>query len=425
MAVLIKGGRVIDPGRLDAARDILIEGAKITAVIDPAAAGGLDNVEVIDAAGLIVAPGFIDAHVHLREPGHEYKETIASGCRAAAAGGFTAVAAMPNTSPVNDNAQVTRFILAKAAEAGAARVLPVGAISRGLAGKALCEYGELKAAGAAAVTDDGRPVANSLLMRRAMEYAMGFGLPVISHSEDLDLVAGGVMNEGLTATRLGLAGIPNAAESVMVARDIALCELTGARLHIAHVSTRQSVELIRRAKDQGLAVSAETAPHYFTLTEEDVALYDTNAKMNPPLRAAADRAAVRQGLADGTIDIIATDHAPHSVLEKDVTFDEAANGIIGLETALGLGLELVNDGVLTLAALVEKMAVNPGRLLGLETAIQPGAPANLTLLDPRRPYTVRAEQFVSLSRNTPFDGRTLPGRAVMTIVDGRIVYRLD
>jgi len=426
MAVLIKGGRVIDPGRLDEVKDILIDGDRIAAIVDPAKAATLamDSVEVVAAQGLIVTPGLIDVHVHLRQPGHEYKETIASGCRAAAAGGFTAVAAMPNTVPVNDNAQITGFILEKAGQAVGARVYPVAAISRGSAGQALCEYGELKAAGAVAVSDDGRPVTNALLMRRAMEYARGFDLPVISHSEDLDLAAGGAMNEGPTATRLGLAGIPNAAEFVMVARDIALCELTGARVHIAHVSTRQSVEAIRRAKDQGLALTAETAPHYFTLTDQDVALYNTNAKMNPPLRSARDREAIRQALADGTIDIIATDHAPHSVLEKDVAFEDAANGIVGLETAVGLCLELVNDGVLTLAGLVEKLAINPARLIGREPGLRVGAPADLTLIDPLRRHTVKADAFVSLSRNTPFAGRTLPGRAVLTMVGGRIVYRL-
>jgi dihydroorotase len=431
MALLIKGGRVVDPGHLDDRRDVFIDQGKIVAIVDPEKppaplpwqGRGPDALRVVEAAGKIIAPGLVDMHVHLREPGHEYKETIASGCRAAAAGGFTAVAAMPNTTPVNDNGQVTRFILEKAALAGSARVCPVGAISRGLAGKALCEYGELKAAGAVAVSDDGRPVENTLLMRRAMEYAKVFDLLVISHSEDLYLAAGGAMNEGAMATRLGLAGIPNAAESVMVARDIALCELTGARLHIAHVSTRQSVDQIRLAKRRGLPVTAETAPHYFTLTEQAVALYNTHAKMNPPLRSAADREAVRWALADGTIDVIATDHAPHSVLEKDVEFEQAANGIIGLETSLGLSLGLVKDGVLTLTQLLEKMAINPARLLGLGSGLRTGAAAHLTLIDPLAAYTVKADEFVSLSRNTPFDGMTLHGRAVMTLVEGRVVFQ--
>ncbi|HPA16032.1 MAG TPA: dihydroorotase, partial [Desulfobacterales bacterium] len=335
MRILIKGGRVLDPGNLDGRYDILVEGGKIadirpfgtTEIRDP-------DTRIIDAAEKWVVPGLIDMHVHLREPGQEYKETIETGCMAAAHGGFTAVCAMPNTNPVNDNAQVSRYIVRRAGEAGGARVYPVAAISRGLEGNLLCEYGELKEAGVIAVSDDGRPVVNSRLMRRALEYAGGFGLPVISHCEDLDLAEGGVMNEGALATRMGLAGIPNAAESIMVMRDIALCELTGAPLHIAHVSTTESVRAIRDAKERGAPVTAETAPHYFTLTEDSVEKYNTNAKMNPPLRAPRDREAVMRGIADGAIDVIATDHAPQSRIEKDVEFDRAANGIIGLETSL-------------------------------------------------------------------------------------------
>ncbi len=424
MRILIRGGRVLDPGNLDGRYDILVEGGKIadirlsgtTEIRDP-------DTRIIDAAGKWVVPGLIDMHVHLREPGQEYKETIETGCMAAAHGGFTAVCAMPNTNPVNDNAQVSRYIVRRAGEAGGARVYPVAAISRGLEGNLLCEYGELKEAGVIAVSDDGRPVVNSRLMRRALEYAGGFGLPVISHCEDLDLAEGGVMNEGALATRMGLAGIPNAAESIMVMRDIALCELTGAPLHIAHVSTTESVRAIRDAKERGAPVTAETAPHYFTLTEDSVEKYNTNAKMNPPLRAPRDIEAVIQGIADGAIDVIATDHAPHSCIEKDVEFDRAANGIIGLETSLSLGLKLVHDGWITLERLVETMSKNPARILGIKNGITVGFPADMTVIDMDLPYTVDSGRFKSLSRNTPFDGWNLKGKAVLTMVAGKVVYR--
>lgn len=424
MRILIRGGRVLDPGNLDGRYDILVEGGKI-ADIRPSGATEIrdPDTRIIDAAGKWVVPGLIDMHVHLREPGQEYKETIETGCMAAAHGGFTAVCAMPNTNPVNDNAQVSRYIVRRAGEAGGARVYPVAAISRGLEGNLLCEYGELKEAGVIAVSDDGRPVVNSRLMRRALEYAGGFGLPVISHCEDLDLAEGGVMNEGALATRMGLAGIPNAAESIMVMRDIALCELTGAPLHIAHVSTTESVRAIRDAKGRGAPVTAETAPHYFTLTEDSVERYNTNAKMNPPLRAGRDREAVMQGIADGTIDVIATDHAPHSCIEKDVEFDRAANGIIGLETSLSLGLKLVHDGWITLERLVETMSKNPARILGIKNGITVGFPADMTVIDMDLPYTVDSSRFKSLSRNTPFDGWNLKGKAVLTMVAGKVVYR--
>jgi len=363
-------------------------------------------------------------HVHLREPGHEYKETIESGCRAAVHGGFTAICPMPNTDPVNDNAAITAYILKKAQEANTARVYPVAAISKGLEGKGLCEYGELKDAGAVALSDDGRPVMNSQLMRRALEYAKGFGMLLISHCEDLELAGNGVMNEGAFATRMGLPGIPNAAESVMVMRDIALCELTRSRLHIAHVSTKESVEAIRAAKKRGAAVTAETAPHYFTLTEDAVGEYDTHAKMNPPLRSAADREAVLEGLADGTLDVIATDHAPHSSLEKEVEFDHAANGIIGLETSLSLSLRLVEKGILSLSSLVEKMSTNPARILGLEKSLTPGSVADITLIDPDFGYMADAGKFQSRSRNTPFDGWEMKGRAILTMVGGVVVFEV-
>lgn len=424
MAMLIKGVRVIDPGRLDEICDVLIVGERIEAV-GPTGSHSVSeaDAEVLEAQGLWLVPGLIDLHVHFREPGQEYKETILTGARASVAGGFTAVCTMPNTTPANDDPVVTSFILEQAARAGLVKVYPVAAISRGLEGQHLCEFGALKAAGAVAVSDDGQPVNNAQLMRRALEYAAGFGLKVISHCEDLDLVAGGVMNEGPQATRWGLPGIPNQAESIMVQRDIALAALTGAHLHIAHVSTRQSVNAIARAKAEGVNVTAETAPHYLMLTDAMVAGYNTHAKMNPPLRSEADRLAVRRALADGTIDAIATDHAPHSILEKEVEFDRAANGIVGLETALPLGLKLVDEGVLDIEALIERMALAPARILGLARGVAPGLPADLTLIDPAAAFTVQAENFESKGRNTPFEGWQLRGKAVMTLVAGRVVYR--
>ncbi|MCF8053159.1 MAG: dihydroorotase [Desulfobacterales bacterium] len=423
MRILIKGGKIVDPAVSEAEADLLVVDGVIRE-IRPVGAGGEQAAcdRVIDAAGKLVMPGLIDMHVHLREPGFEYKETIESGCAAAAAGGFTAVCCMPNTDPVNDCPELTEFILKKAQAAGTARVHPVAAISRLSEGKRLCEYGELKAAGVVAVSDDGRPVESGRLMRRAMEYASGFGLPVISHCEELSLAGDGVMNEGAYATKMGLPGIPNTAESVMVLRDIALSELTGCPLHIAHVSTKESVAAIREAKKRGVPVTAETAPHYFTLTEEAVGQYDTHAKMNPPLRSAGDLEAIVEGLADGTIDVIATDHAPHAPVEKEVEFDHAPNGIIGLETSVGLTLRLVRKGVLTLGQMVEKMSLNPARILGLTRGVSEGLPADLTLIDPEQEWTVEAAAFRSLSRNTPFIGWTLPGKAVLTMVGGRIIH---
>jgi len=426
MLTLIKGGRVIDPGNLDGIMDILIEDGKIVEVRGQRSevGGQKSEVKVIDALGKIVTPGLIDMHVHFREPGHEYKETIETGCMSAAFGGFTAVCTMPNTIPANDNTQVTEYILKKAGLANTVRVYPVAAISPGLNGKGLCEYGELKEAGVIALSDDGNPVKNSRLMRRALEYAKGFGLPVISHCEDLDLVASGVMNEGAVATRMVLAGIPNAAESIMVMRDIALCELTGASLHIAHVSTAESVRAIRNAKKRGVPVTAETGPHYFSLTEEAVEEYNTNAKMNPPLRSEHDREAVLEGLSDGTIDVIATDHAPHSSIEKEVEFDLAANGIIGLETSLPLGMKLVETGIITLTELIKKMSTNPARILGLDIGIKKGSPADITIIDPDISFKIDADSFQSLSRNTPFDGWNMKGKAVLTMVGGKVVYEV-
>ncbi|GBC60374.1 dihydroorotase [Desulfonema ishimotonii] len=421
MRILIRGGWLLDPGHSEGVADILVEGGRIADI----RAGGMADVRadrVIHAAGKIVTPGLIDMHVHFREPGQEHKETIESGCLAAAAGGFTAVCTMPNTQPANDSPQVTASVLEKAGAAGTVSVWPVGAISRALKGERLCDYGELRAAGVIALSDDGMPVMNSLLMRRAMAAAKAAGLPVISHSEDLDLVADGVMNEGETASGMGLPGIPNAAESIAVMREIALCELTGAPLHIAHVSTAESVRAIRAAKGLGIPVTAETAPHYFTLTDAAVLKYGTNAKMNPPLRSEADRQAIRQGLADGTIDVIATDHAPHAVHEKNVRFEKAPNGIIGLETSLPISLRLVEDGVLTMAQLIEKMAVNPARILGLDNRLKTGNAADITIIDPGKAHTIRAEHFRSLSRNTPFDGWNVTGKAVLTLAAGKIVF---
>ncbi len=426
MDLIIRGGRIIDPGHFDGEADLYIMNGRIAAV-KPGGGPGQDekDVRVIDARGKIVAPGLIDLHVHLREPGEEYKETVASGCRAAAAGGFTAVCAMPNTQPPNDCAQVTEFILDKAKCAGSSRVYPLAAVSSGLAGEGLTPFYELAAAGAVAFTDGSVPVANSLLMRRALEYARGVGRPVIAHGEDPLLSAGGAMNEGATATRLGLRGIPNAAESTVVQRDIALAALTSGQLHVAHVSTREAVDAIRIAKSQDIPVTAEATPHHFTLDDEAVCEYDPNTKMYPPLRTAADRDAIREGLADGTLDAIASDHAPHSSIEKHLEFDLAANGIIGLETALPLALKLVHDGVLSLPRLVELMACNPARIIGVPCGLRTDMPADITIIDPDAAFTVSADAFRSKSRNTPFDGWHLKGHAVATIVAGRIVFESD
>jgi len=417
--IILQNGRIIDPvNKVDAQGALWLRDGRIVVPESSVPEGA----KQFDLQGKWVVPGLIDMHVHLREPGQEYKETIASGTRAAAAGGFTAVACMPNTNPVNDTAAVTRFILEQAAK-GSARVYPVGAISKGSGGTGLAEYGELAAAGVVALSDDGQPVVDSQLMRRAMEYAASHGLFVISHAEELSLSRNGSMNEGQVSTRLGLRGIPWAAESIMVYRELALAELTGSHVHIAHVSTGAATDLIRQAKKRGVRVTAETTPHYFTLTEEAVGEYNTNAKMSPPLRTEEDRQAIRLGLQDGTFDAIATDHAPHSVLEKQVEFDHAANGIIGLETSLSLTLALVRAGVIQEGRLVELMSSAPARILGVSGGtLAIGDVADITVIDPNRKFLFTEDRIVSLSRNTPFLGWQMQGKAVLTLLGGRITY---
>ncbi len=424
--LVLRNGRVIDPASgLDAVVDVLIENGIVVEINANIEIGSdrLRQLEQIDASGKWVVPGLIDMHVHLREPGEEYKETIASGTLAAAAGGFTSVACMPNTHPVNDCAAVTQYILEKARDEGSCRVFPVGAISMGIEGKNLSEYGELRSAGVVAVSDDGRPVMNSMLMRRALEYAKTFDLLVVSHCEDLDIGGAGLMNEGPVSTRLGLRGIPRAAEEIMVARDILLAELTRSRLHLAHISTAGSVSLIREAKKRGIAVSAETAPHYLTLTDELISTFDPVYKVNPPLRSSEDVEAIKAGLADGTIDVIASDHAPHSTVEKDLEFEYAANGMIGLESTLPLILRIMREGVLTPLEAVAKLSCNPARILAIPFgALRKGKAADLTLIDPEIKYTIDVNRFKSKSRNCPFDGMEVQGKAVMTLVGGRVVF---
>lgn len=418
---LLKNGRIIDPRNgVDRQGDLLVVHGTVAGPGE-AAAG---DVREVDVQGCWIVPGLIDMHVHLREPGEEYKEDIVSGTRAAAAGGFTAVACMPNTRPVNDGMAVTVLILQRARD-GFARVYPVGAISKSSRGESLAEFADMKTAGVVALSDDGRPVRDSQLMRRALEYAGDYDLRVISHSEEKALGRHGVMNEGVVSTRLGLMGIPTAAESIMVYRDIALAEYTGKPIHIAHVSTTMSLDLIRSAKARGVRVTAETAPHYFTLTDEAVAGYNTNAKMNPPLRQEPDRLAVCEALADGTLDAVATDHAPHSTLEKEVEFDLAANGIIGLETSVPLTLALVRQGIIDEKRFVELLSVNPAGILGVAGgSLAAGVPADLTVIDPALEFDYTQDTVVSRSRNSPFLGWRLQGRAVLTMVDGMVMYDL-
>jgi dihydroorotase len=421
--ILIKKGRVIDPAnRIDAILDILIENGKIVEIGKELI---IPNPELrtIHASHKLVVPGLIDMHVHLREPGYEYKETIKTGTEAALAGGFTSIACMPNTKPVNDNQSVTEFIMDKAKKEGVVNVYPVGAITKGLEGKELSEIGELKSAGVVAITDDGRPVMNSELMRRAMEYASMFDLLIISHCEDLFLSDGGVMNEGFISTELGLKGIPNAAETVMVARDIALAELTGSKLHIAHVSTAGAVGLMREAKLRGIKVTCETAPHYFTLTEREIKGYNTNAKTNPPLRSEDDLRAIGEGLKDGTIDVIATDHAPHSAFEKDVEFDRAPFGIAGLETALSLTLKLTGEGVISIPDAIAKLTINPARVLNLNKGtLSVGGDADITIINPEKEWLIDVARFKSKGKNSPFHGYKVKGGIEIVIVQGDIRY---
>jgi dihydroorotase len=423
--LLIKNGRVLDPAsKTDAAMDILLDGEAIAEI---AAAGKIarakDATEVFDAAGLIVAPGFIDMHVHLREPGQENSETIETGTRAAARGGFTAVCCMPNTKPINDNASITRFIVDRARVSGHVRVWPIGAASVGSRGEAIADIAAMRDAGIVAVSDDGKPIATAKLARQIMDYCRSLGLPVIEHAEDVSLAAGACMREGLASTRLGLAGMPAAAESVCVARDVQIAELTGGRLHIAHLSAKASLDQVRYAKQNGLQVTCEVTPHHFTLVDEDVT-YDSRFKMNPPLSAREDREALWQGLADGTVDAIATDHAPHEPALKDVEFDKAPFGILGFDTALGLTLEqLVHTGRISLMRMVELFTTGPARVLGKERKLTPGKTADVTIFSVDRPWTFNVKDSASKSRNSPFDGRAFKGGPVATIVAGKIVHR--
>ncbi|OIP59912.1 MAG: dihydroorotase [Nitrospirae bacterium CG_4_10_14_0_8_um_filter_41_23] len=447
MNILIKNGHIIDPSQgIDRVGDILIEDGKIKEVhiqgkeqrakpppTPPSPSRGegkgegeslLSESRIIDAFGLIVIPGLIDMHVHLREPGFEYKETIKTGTMAAVKGGFTTVCCMPNTFPVNDNASVTELIIRKAAQEGLCTVFPIGAITKGQKGEELAEIGTMRKEGCIAFSDDGQPVMNSLIMRRALEYSKAFNVPVISHCEDLTLSEGGVMNEGLLSVTLGLSGIPAEAEMIMVYRDISLAELTGGRLHIAHVSTQGSVKLIRDAKKRGINVTAETCPHYFNLTQDAIKDFNTNAKVSPPLRTERDIEAIKEGLRDGTIDIIATDHAPHHKDEKQREFDMAPFGISGLETALSLSLKLVQKGILTINQLIEKMTLNPAKILRIDKGtLKVGSDADIVILDINKEYEVESERFASKGKNTPFEGWVLEGMPILTIYRGRAYER--
>ncbi len=425
MKILIKNGHVIDPAnKIDGVMDIFVSDGKISDVGTDLSSelNGLD-IQVIDASGMVVTPGLVDMHVHLREPGFEYKEDIESGTKAAIMGGVTSVACMPNTKPVTDNAAVIKFIIEKAKEVGYADVYPVGAVSKGLEGKELSEIGEMKFAGAVAISDDGKPVYNSSLMRRAIQYADMFDMRVISHCEDLSLVDSGTMNDSFTATKLGLKGIPNSAEDVQIARDILIAEELGMSVHIAHVSTRGGVELIRQAKERGVDVTCETCPHYFTLTDEACDGFNTLAKMNPPLRSEDDVNAIKEGLKDGTIDCIVTDHAPHHNDEKMCEFAAAANGIVGLETSLGLSIKyLVNEGILTMSELIEKMSYNPSKILGISKGtLGEGKIADITIFNPHEKWTVDISKLSSKSKNSPFHNFELFGKPQYVIVGGKII----
>ncbi len=425
---VLRGGRILDPSRdIDRVQDLWIDQGRIAGLGEeaPAAVRSQKDVETIDVSGAVVCPGLVDIHVHLREPGQEEKETIETGTRAAARGGFTTVACMPNTDPPLDDRPRVEYVVRRAREAGFARVLPIAAVTRGQAGEALTEIEDLVDAGAVAFSDDGKPVWNAEIMRRALELTRPLKIPIIQHAEDRDLKGVGVVHEGWISTKLGLKGIPDVAESVMVARDALLAELTGGRVHVAHVSAARSVEIIRRAKARGIAMTAEVTPHHLVLTDEAVSGYDTNAKMNPPLRSTRDREALLEGVVDGTIDCLATDHAPHTEIEKDNDFDSAPFGITGLETALGLYIKaLVEPGHLTLPELLLRMTRKPLEVLGRRGGtLEPGEPADVTVFDPAARWTVRAVESASRSRNTPFDGWELPGRVLFTLLEGRITYR--
>ena len=422
--LLIKNGRVLDPAsKTDAVRDILLDGESIAEIAAPGKISRANGAEVFDATGLVVAPGFIDMHAHLREPGQENSETIETGTKAAARGGFTAVCCMPNTRPVNDNASITRFIVDRAKVHGHVRVWPIGAASIGSKGEDISEIAAMRDAGIVAISDDGKPIATAKLARQIMDYCRSLDLPVIEHAEDVSLAAGAVMREGVASTRLGLSGMPAAAESVCVARDVQIAELTGARLHIAHLSAKASLEQVRFAKKQGLRVTCEVTPHHFTLIDEDVT-YDSRFKMNPPLAAREDREALLGGLADGTVDAIATDHAPHEPAIKDVEFDKAPFGILGFETAVSLALEeLVHSKRISLMRMVELFTTGPARVLGKQRELAPGEPADVTIFSLDRAWTYHVKESPSKSRNSPFDGRTFKGGPAATIVAGKIVHR--
>jgi dihydroorotase len=422
--LLIKNGRVIDPAsKTDAAMDVLLDGEVVKEVAAPGKYAGLKDAEIFDAAEMIVAPGFIDLHVHLREPGQESSETIQTGTESAARGGFTAVCCMPNTKPVHDNASITRFIVDKARRVGATHVWPIGAASVGSQGEGIAEIAAMKEAGIVAVSDDGKPIATAQLTRQVMDYCRSLDLPIIEHSEDVSLAAGAVMREGITSTRLGLRGMPGAAESVCVARDVQLAELTGARLHIAHLSAKGSLDQVRWAKSHGLHVTCEVTPHHFTLIDEDVQ-YDSRFKMNPPLASREDREALIAGLADGAVDVIATDHAPHEPALKDVEFDRAPFGILGFETAIALTLEqLVHTKKISLTRMVELFTTGPARVLGMERKLAAGQPSDVTIFSTTHQWKYNVNDSPSKSRNSPFDGRTFQGAPMAAIVAGKFSYR--